>query len=201
MEVREQGSPSAAAAAPTDCYVLDGLLAPDHQQRVYDYLRKGAWEFGWKSARKVDTFSFWHRHFAGHRNASQEAAYPCAEELERNAPLIHELWLALAADPLAGHTLVRCYANGHTYGSDGTLHTDSTSLRSYTSIYYAHPRWPPNWAGETIIYDEDKSDIIAAIYPRPNRLAVFRGCLPHVARGVSRTCPELRITLMFKTEM
>jgi SM-20-related protein len=28
---------------------------------------------------------------------------------------------------------------------------------------------------------------------------VFKGNIPHLARGVSRTCPVLRITLMFKT--
>jgi SM-20-related protein len=30
---------------------------------------------------------------------------------------------------------------------------------------------------------------------------VFPGLIPHVARGVSRTCPMLRITLMFKTRL
>jgi SM-20-related protein len=199
MEAMASEPTSRAAATPVDCYVIDGLLAPEHQRHIDDYLRHGAWDFGWKSARKVDKYSFWHRHFAGHRNASNETQYPCARELEGSAPLIFALWQQLAATVLEGHTLIRCYANAHTYGSDGTLHTDSKSPHSYTSIYYSHPRWVPNWAGETVIFDADKSDIIAAIHPRPNRLAVFRGVLPHVARGVSRTCPELRITLMFKT--
>jgi SM-20-related protein len=68
-------------------------------------------------------------------------------------------------------------------------------------VYYPHGVWWPNWAGETVVFNADKSDIIAAVYPKPNRMVVFPGCLPHVARGVSRTCPELRIVLVFKTEV
>ena len=95
--------------------------------------------------------------------------------------------------------LIRCYANGTTYGSDGTIHIDSKSDRGFTSVYYSHPAWYPRWAGETVIFNDDKSDIVASVYPKPNRLVVFAGNAPHVARGVSRTCPVLRVTLMFKT--
>ena len=107
----------------------------------------------------------------------------------------------LADTVFRGHTLMRCYANAHAYGGDGTLHTDSTDPDSRTAVYYPHGVWWPNWAGETVVFNADKSDIIAAVYPKPNRMVVFPGCLPHVARGVSRTCPELRIVLVFKTEV
>jgi hypothetical protein len=40
-----------------------------------------------------------------------------------------------------------------------------------------------------------------SIPSQTDRLVIFRGNYPHVARGVSRTCPALRITLMFKTEL
>ena len=143
--------------------------------------------------------SFWHRHFAGHRQSATEKQYPCADELRDAFPLLFRFWSQLADNVLAGHTLVRCYANAHAFGSDGTLHTDSSSPRSYTAIYYPHKAWFPNWAGETVLFDGD-NEILASIYPRPNRLAIFRGNIPHVARAVSRVCPVLRVTLMFKTE-
>jgi SM-20-related protein len=102
---------------------------------------------------------------------------------------------------LQGHRLIRCYANGHTYGSDGTLHTDSTRPGTYTCVYYPHQMWHPNWGGETVLFNQDKTDIVACVYPKPNRMVVFDGTIPHVARGVSRICPVLRVTLMFKTDM
>jgi hypothetical protein len=74
------------------------------------------------------------------------------------------------------------------------------SDRSRTVIYYPHPTWHPNWGGETVFFNQDRTGIIAPIYPRPNRLVIFAGNIPHVARGLSRTCPIMRNTLMFKAE-
>jgi len=107
----------------------------------------------------------------------------------------------LSAGLLRGHRLIRCYANGHTYGCDGAGHTDAKEPHNYTSVYYPHKFWRPDWAGETVFFNPDKTDIIGCVYPKPNRMVVFDGRIPHVARGVSRICPALRVTLMFKTDM
>jgi SM-20-related protein len=181
--------------------VVDNLLPEADQILINNYLQGGRWKFGWKSSSKTDIFSFWHWHFAGHQHTKRQTQYECAGELERNSPLLHKFWQQLNRGMFAGkHDLYRCYANAQAYGSDGTLHTDSKSAKSYTAIYYPHLSWYPNWAGETLIFNEDKSDIVAAIYPRANRLVVFPGNAPHVARGVSRTCPVLRVVLVFKSE-
>jgi SM-20-related protein len=180
--------------------IVDHLLSEQHRQLVLDFLANGGWAFGGKSSSRKDKFSFWHKHFAGHRKSRSQTPYDCAEELRKNAPLMSALWSHLEAALFRGHTLIRCYANAQTYGSDGSLHTDSKSPTSFTAVYYPHVSWNADWAGETLIFNADKSDVVAAIYPRPNRLAVFHGNMPHVARGVARTCPELRMTLIFKTE-
>jgi len=96
--------------------------------------------------------------------------------------------------------LTRCYANGAPHGSEGSIHTDSVSDQSRTVIYYPHTKWHPNWGGETLFFNKEQTDVVACVYPRPNRLLVFSGTIPHVARSVSRVCPVLRVTLMFKTE-
>lgn len=186
---------------------IDNLLQDDQRKRIYDFLCGPGWKFGWKSRSHTDVYSFWHKHFAGaiqpdHPDLDRrEEAYDCAEELQRKAPLLHTFWRGLEKTALKGHTLVRCYANGHTFGSDGTLHTDSASSKSFTSVYYPHERWSPNWGGETVFFNQEETDILTSIYPKPNRLLIFSGIVPHVARGVSRICPVLRITLMFKTEL
>jgi SM-20-related protein len=186
---------------------VDDVLRDDQRALIYDFLREPGWKFGWKSRRDSDDYSFWHKHFAGtirsdHPNKRErQDPYDCADELQREAPLIHTLWTGLEKTVMKGHMLVRCYANGHTYGSDGSLHTDSASSKSYTCIYYPHDRWSPNWGGETVFFNREEADIIASVYPKPNRMVLFQGNIPHVARGVSRICPVLRITLMFKTEL
>lgn len=180
--------------------ISDNVLDETCRAKIFQFLSSGHWYFGWKSNPQRDHLSFWHRHFAGHRKEGQEAPYDCAAELRENAPLLFDFWSALESAGLKGHTLVRCYANGLPYGCDGTIHTDSFSDHTYTSVYYPHDQWHPNWGGETVFFNKDVSDVLTAIYPKPNRLLTFSGRLPHVARGVARTCPQLRITLMFKTE-
>lgn len=184
----------------------DDCLREEDRARIYEFLKGPGWVFGWKSDPMTDRFSFWHKHFAGavlpdhYGDPSAGRQSDCSEELAERAPLILGLWRALSGSVLMGHRLVRCYANGHTFGSDGTVHTDSVASNGYTVIYYPHDRWTPNWGGETVFLNADKSDIIASIYPKPNRMVCFQGSIPHVARGVTRICPLMRITLMFKTE-
>jgi len=124
-----------------------------------------------------------------------------APELQQAYRLLFALWERLQQTILKGHILVRCYANGLPFGSEGTVHTDSSSRRSFTTVYYSHESWNANWGGETVLLNQDAMDVVAAIYPKPNRAAMFQGTIPHVARGVSRICPVARITLMFKSEI
>jgi SM-20-related protein len=186
-----------------DYRIHDDVLADEQRRNVNNFLHyyggNAAWQFGWKSQDNKDSFSYWHRHFGGYRPGNGEA-YDCESEV-KPFPVIDAFWRLLASELLAGHRLIRCYANGHTYGSDGTTHTDSSLPGTYTCVYYPHKTWHPDWGGETVFFNQDKTDIAACVYPRPNRMVVFDGTIPHVARGVSRTCPVLRVTLMFKTDI
>jgi hypothetical protein len=128
---------SAVKTAPNGVMPYDDVLDEAERKRVYEFLRGTGWSFGWKSNGAHDQFSFWHRHFAGTRGPvhQEDVGKPpdCADELRRAVPLLHALWARLADTIYAGHKLVRCYANGQSHGSDGTLHTDSISDRSYNS--------------------------------------------------------------------
>jgi SM-20-related protein len=193
--------------------VFDDFLPDERREELFEYVMEAGWGWGWRSNRTRDVFRFWHRHFAGSLKSDREQegkgeqgreiAYrgvDCADELKACHPLIWCFWDDVSKLLLKGHTLVRCYANGLQYGSDGTVHTDSVVLTSYTSVYYPHKEWYPDWGGETMFYTSDWSDILAVSYPRPGRLVCFPGTIPHRAAGVSRTCPVLRVTLMLKTE-
>jgi len=185
-----------------DIVVVDDLLPLEEQRNLHTFLSSGNWSHGWRSHAGDAVQGFWHRHFAGSLDAAEASASPDVEaELARNAPPADALWQRLKRSSLAGHALERCYANGLPYGCDGATHTDSLERGACTAVYYPHAQWDPDWGGETLIFNKDKSDILAAIYPKPNRLLIFPGFVFHVARGVSRTCPAMRITLMFKTRL
>lgn len=181
--------------------LYDDLMPLELHETVRKFLERPGWQWGWKSDPKGEGFPFWHKHFAGHLSPDHYTGakdHPeCISELAEKALPLYQVWQSI---PLQNHTLVRCYANGAPYGCEGAPHTDSVADNAYTCIYYPAERWDAAWGGETVLLNEDKTDILAAIYPRPNRLAVFPGKMWHVARGVGRLCPVMRVTLMFKTE-
>ncbi len=193
-------------AAPEPISIVDDLLTSKDHEGIINFLKQPNWGFGWKSNSNVDAYSFWHKHFGGSLHPDPDvdngALQPsCEEELLLSAPAVHKMWMGLKGSYLASFDLRRCYANAHPYGTEGSVHVDSSQSNNFTIIYYPCTKWDANWGGETVFFNKQKSDIIRSIYPKPNRLVMFPGNIPHVARGVSRTCPEVRITLMFKVRL
>jgi SM-20-related protein len=181
------------------------VLPLDEQQKINQFLLQSHWVYGWRSSNSADAQKFWHRHFAGFvndpspRDTENKRLADCANELMGTAPLLHSFWQRLQKKVFQDYVLSRCYANALPYGAEGGTHTDSPIPGDCTAVYYPHETWHPDWGGETLVFNEDCTDILTAVYPKPNRLFIFPGFVNHVARGVSRNCPHPRITLMFKT--
>jgi len=192
---------SLSQVQPPRIQVIDNLLAPPDHAAIWSFLSQPGWAYGGFSSDEPEADRYFYKHFAGYRNDGLEDrdAARIEDELTQTAPILANLWVALKGGPLAGQALSRCYANAMSGGVEGGLHLDSNVESHLTSIYYPHPNWSPNFGGETLLFNAARDEIIAAIYPKPNRLAVFAGTIPHVARPMSRRRPDLRITLMFKT--
>jgi SM-20-related protein len=181
--------------------VSDTLVPKPLQRTISEFTRKPIWQYGWQSNSRRDRHFFWHAHFAGGDGRSR---LNCLPELLQNeqAKSIADLWQALSQSILKGHEPLRAYANSHTYGVEGYVHTDNDDTENYFStIYYAHPTWHANWSGETVFYSKDSSDIVASVFPKPGRIVSFHGAVPHRAHAPSRDCAELRISVVFKTQL
>jgi SM-20-related protein len=181
--------------------VLDDVVPLALQRELLALVRRPIWAYGWKSLRNRDRFCFWHAHFAG---GEEDHRTSCEAELAANAQAapVHALWKLLSQGILRGHEPIRVYANGHTYGVEGYVHTDSTDAQNYfTTLYYAHPQWHPDWAGETVFFAPGSEDISAAVFPKPGRVIQFRGATAHAGRSPSRECPDLRVCIVIKTQL
>jgi len=179
--------------------VLDDFVPLHLQQRLSALMECNIWRYGWKASHTQTSHFFWHSHFAGDNGDGGEV--DCEFEL-LDRPLVApvlELWHLIRDHLARGHTAVRVYANGHTFGCDGHVHTDSTRPHHYTAIYYAHPAWEPNWGGETVFLDNGRKDVVNSVFPRPGRLVFFDGRVPHAARSPTRDCPALRSAIVIKT--
>ena len=179
--------------------IYDVLVPAALEAKLSALVKRPIWQYGWRSNSKLDRFCFWHAHFAG---GDENSRTSCEASLDINPELapIREYWQLLKRTHLAGHEPLRVYANSHTYGVEGYVHVDNNDPDNYfTTVYYAHPTWDRNWAGETVFYRRDRDEIIAAVYPKPGRVITFRGDIPHAARGVSRECAELRVSIVIKS--
>jgi SM-20-related protein len=177
---------------------LDNFLPPAEHEALWAFLRGPGWAFGASSAQ--DGQRYLYKHFAGFRASGQEERDFALIERELEAfPLVEQVWKRLKAAVFANQALGRCYANGMPPGVEGALHLDSNVPDHFTAIYYPHLVWDADLAGETIFYNEARDEVLGAVYPKPNRLVVFPGVIPHVARPISGRATEMRITLMFKS--
>lgn len=181
--------------------IHDDLVPAELQLRLQALVDGPIWRYGWRSNPLQDRYAFWHAHFAGGDGQSRAV---CTDELVDNphAAAVAALWRVLRQHTLAGHELLRAYANAHTFGVEGYIHTDSVDEDNYfTTIYYAHPLWRRNWSGELVFFDAGTEEIIQAVYPLPGRVICFPGSIPHKAQAPSRECPELRVCIVFKTQL
>ncbi len=178
--------------------VLDDFVPKHLRDSLTALTERNIWRYGWKASPTQTAHLFWHSHFAGD---NEEAEASCEFELQDRplmAPVL-ALWQHIRDNLAPGHIPVRVYANGHTFGSDGHAHIDSERPGHFTSIYYAHPEWKPNWGGETVFFDPSGEDVVKAVFPRPGRLVHFPGNILHAARSPSRDCGALRAVIVVKT--
>ena len=88
---------------------------------------------------------------------------------------------------MRGHYLLHCYANSHTYGVEGSPHTDvvdASQVDNFTAVLYLNPVWKKEWAGELVLFNS-AGGTVCAVMPRPGRAALTPGDVVHAARGVA----------------
>lgn len=166
------------------------------------YAERGL-RYGWKSnGKKSYDFGHWNNTII--RGLKNEIFDLSETPMFKAHTDIASLWESLK-NILGNKTLMRCYVNAYTYGTDAYAHVDDpwysekygNDFDSETIIIYLNEKWDIDWAGETVIFSDN--DIEKAILPKFCRVLSFDSRKIHAARPVTRACPELRTVLVFKT--
>lgn len=171
-------------------FVREDILSPEELQPCIDWLHKAPWTYGWKSDKNV-SFGHWNV------DIGRGGVKNTVDVSSRLPKPFRYVWKKLLAE-FPGATLVRCYANQHTFGTEGYIHTDTDRAEDQTCVIYMNREWDANWGGETSFYNHDRSAVLLSVIPKIGRLVVFPGVIPHCAKPVSRICNKARLTLMFK---
>lgn len=172
--------------------VKDGVLNTRELDNIVYFINKANWSYGWPSNKDMP-YGHWNVDFTKSTKDNP------TDVSARVPPVIMPLWLRVNELFFNNQAkLVRCYANRHTFGTEGYIHTDTEREEDQTCVVYLDKDWDPNWGGETSFYSKDLQEIVKSVIPAYGRTAVFNGNIPHCAKPVSRICPKVRTTLMFK---
>lgn len=159
-------------------HVHDGLVPSTLSDEAWKRLNQPIWGFG------LGTFGESHYKHA-------RTSIPLGDSLVREMSRIIEPHLPYAS------RLISCYANANRTGDADEVHKDGDEPGYPTAIYYANTRWEPEWAGETVLYNESKDEFVRCVYPRPGRVVIFDGRIWHNARVPTRHYGGIRITVVF----
>lgn len=171
--------------------VIDNFLPDADYARLRAYVSEQPMKYGSKSNSRTDPHGHWK--WKPVHDSNKNLA-----DLTKTLPReLRDIWDNMTVPAGGPHAVIRCYANGYTYGTDGYFHTDSDRQDEHTIIIYICEKWEPDWAGETVWYAQAGTQNCAL--PWPNRAVILPSSIMHCARAVSRKCSELRTTFMFKT--
>lgn len=163
--------------------IINDLVPEEVRADAWAYLMSGQWRFG-SGSTSTAAQRFWHMDLNGVEVFDEiwELAQPMCEQV-------------------AGRKLrvIRQYANGHTYGLGGGVHTDDSRPGTHTLLYYPMDEWQRDWEGDTVYYTA-AGEIYASVLPAPNRAILFDARIPHHGRAPSRLFTGLRVTVAFKLE-
>jgi hypothetical protein len=99
---------------------------------------------------------------------------------------------------LPTHELHRGYVNFSNSSTVDNMHVDTPNENDYTMLIYPNMNWDIDWGGETLFYHPHTLEIITAVRPKPGRIVIFNGTIPHSARPPQQNCPEPRYTIALK---
>jgi Rps23 Pro-64 3,4-dihydroxylase Tpa1-like proline 4-hydroxylase len=170
-------------AVPADLYADLAQIAPN--------LR---WTFGWRAA--IAEARYWHHEVAG---GGKHNTQDMTDNVRRYPiPVFARYvdWLRAEMAP-AETSLLRLYLNAHTFGTDGSPHTDTDREREITLVLFLNRGWKPEFGGETVVFDA-AGEIEKSVMPKENRLLAFPSDRLHAPRPLSKIFGGLRMVLVAK---
>lgn len=168
-----------------DVFVFDGLIADGELGTYAEALGRAS--FTRTEFAKPETAEY--KHWASEMalaNVVQLPLWPATES-------------AVAfARPGEPYRPYRAYTNYAAYGDMLYTHVDcAPDQRGLTALWFLSAHWEPEWGGETMFFDTS-GDAMFCTSPRPGRLLLFDGAIPHVGRPPSRICYAPRYSFAIK---
>jgi len=182
-----------------DLEIIENALTDTEQCQLNSTLSKALWRYGWPIHPNPFSRPCWHIFIAGSERSSLHC---CERELADHEQwgFLINVWRRLRSSSMKNSRLIGVYANGQTAGQDGPIHRDNDLFEpGRTAVLFCNDYWAMAWGGELTFFNPMKTDVTATVLPKPNRVVVFNGKIPHRANSPFMSCDRLRMTIAFKT--
>jgi hypothetical protein len=166
--------------------VLDSLLEKEELEKARNIIDKKGWHFGHKSNSKYDVETpFW------------------SVTLDDEEFFTKQLKHLIEKTMMKKLDLVRVYANGHTFGQDGSFHIDDKDPDAFTFVFYLTDIDPKDQdaAGGYIFFKLPEYKHTLCYEPKYNRGIFFPSNYTHRANAFTRYVMDLRITVAWKFKL
>ena len=157
--------------------VYDNFLRPEIAQEAYEFVLKSYYQIGWEDslAPEQRIYPNLHSRYSGEDIKKLKILEPIHKKLKNKN---------LKCD--------KCVVNLTKPLDVNFIHTHPNQV---VALYYANLTWKPEDGGETLLYKNNKRDILLASPYVPNRLIIFDGSIPHTITSQSILGPTYRFTI------
>ena len=162
-------------------YVFDNVFEMDWRRQAFIFIRRSAFKLGWGD--QEDPHNSQHIYLHSRYTSDDVEKFGILNQIKDEKML--SLIEGKTMDPDVGAT-VNLSVPTDTYFAH--------PHRNTTLLYYANPYWKEEWAGETLFFNEDVSEVVYTSIYKPGRVIIFDGSIPHSLRPQSKLAPQYRFT-------
>jgi hypothetical protein len=170
-------------------HVFDDFLTPDELEKCAEAVSRPAWKFGQISQSSPVSTPFW--------------MMTLTDDAFFNTQLLYKIQSKTGKK----FTLQRAYANGQTFGQDGTYHQDDASDDGYTFCIYINKQIThetvDNIGGEFVFKLSNSETQFSRVMVEPiyNRGIFFKSNIFHKGLAFNRYNKGLRISITWKLKL
>jgi len=163
-----------------DIYVFDGAINFNAREYAYGIIKDSLYKIGNEDADAIETSH--HKYMYSLYN----------EKDVEITGILKEIQDTRIQDLISGKIITRAHVNLSTPTDCHWAHTHKDEI---VLLYYVNKHWKHDWAGETMFFNDDLSEVAYASIYKPGRIIVFDGEIPHSVRPQSSIAPNYRFTL------
>jgi Rps23 Pro-64 3,4-dihydroxylase Tpa1-like proline 4-hydroxylase len=163
--------------------IFDDVLPFDYRSYAYNFIQNSFYNIGYADGPKIENRSHLYIN-SNYTNEDCDRLNLLSQIFSKNEEIKKIIGNKVLEKTFVNMSVPAESHFHHTHDSDETI-----------ILYYANLDWKPEWAGETLFYDQQIDEIIYASMYKPGRIVIFDGETPHTIRSQSSIAPFFRFTI------